>query len=169
MGLPVYYTTTLWHVVTPRRACGGNIWSDVKLKHRPSGPTWAQDVDSDMRSEPLPTSQRFIKFISHSFLPLLSPLTLPTSVHCQHHQEPSTAPSLPSDICRPRLSARGVECCLSMCVTYAAQPGRGSCVVGAERDITFGAKTKRPNTNPMKLPSGVLNCQPSESAHVAFY
>lgn len=56
-----------------------------------------------------------------------------------------------------------------MCVTYAAQPGHGNCDVGAERDITFAAKTKSPNKNPKKLPSGVLNCQPSESAHVAFY
>lgn len=37
-GRPVYYTTTLWHVVTPRRACGGNIWSAVE--HRSTCRIW---------------------------------------------------------------------------------------------------------------------------------
>lgn len=98
--LPVYYTTTLWHVVTPRRACGWATYGQTgKLKHpHTEWATW-------------PTSQRFIKFISHftfAFCLLLPlprlPSLLATFVHCQHHQEPSTATSWPSDICRTRHS-----------------------------------------------------------------
>lgn len=68
-GRPVYYTTTLWHVVTPRRACGGNIWSAVELR-------WGS-----LRFHFDPSS-RFTNFISHSFCL--------GCVHCQHHQQPST-------------------------------------------------------------------------------